>query len=311
MRGRKNKEGAKKIGPSFSQKLIQKYKTICYRVLGSLFKNEQKNQNLTHQLKMANMRYTAEIFLSTIIITGTIITIVSLFIYLFLFNILISSESWLLYVLALTAINSSLGFSMFYIIMKMRISNRKMQIDQEIPFILSELSVLASTGLTPIKIVRHIAKRKEVNPQITAEFKKIVHKIDIEGKDIVTALSETAQETPSDKFRETLWDLSNMIHQGGDLDEYLRQKADQTMQLRRDIQKSFTEKLAGYLEIYVSLVLMSVLFLGIAAFMMNVLATSMGPFDADTLLLMLAYALIPLAAIVVNIIISTAYSRGG
>ncbi len=310
MKWKKKQKKKKVTNASFFKNFKKKYKTFCYRLLGSQFK-KGKYDNLTDQLKSANMMYTAEIFLSTMIVTGIIVAIASFLLYCTIFLMILSIDSWISYVLILTAISSSMGFSIFFIVLKMRISNRQLQIDQEIPFTLSELSVLASTGLTPIKIVRHIAKRKEANPQITAEFKKIVHKIDIEGKDIVTALSETATETPSEKFRETLWDLSNMIHQGGDLDEYLRQKADQTMQLRRDIQKTFTEKLAGYLEMYVSLVLMSVLFLGIAAFLMNALATEMGPFDADTLLLLLAYVLIPFSAFFVNVIISTAYSRGG
>ena len=302
----------KKIEKSdFFKKIIKKYKVFCYRTFGSQFKGKDKYQSLDDQLRMADMDYTADIFLSTMLFTGIIVTTISFFVYLLFFNFIFSSESWFLYVIILTLINSSFSFGMFFILLKMKISNRKMQIDQEIPFTLSELSVLASTGLTPIKIVRHIAKRKDANKTMTNEFKKIVHKIDVEGKDIVTAMSETATETTSQQFREGLWDKTNMIHQGGDLDEYLRQKADQTMQLRRDVQKTFTEKIASYSEMYVSLVLVGVLFLGIAAFLMNVMSITMGPIDAEGLLLLLAYGLIPIAAFIVNVIISTAYSRGG
>jgi len=286
------------------------YKNFCYKIIGKKIEKKQKNKTLDDQLRMANMKYTPSAFLSVIIITGLITTFLSFLLYTLLFNIIIKTPSWISYVIVLTAICSTLSFLFLPLLMKMRISSRKIQIDQELPFTLSELSVLASTGITPIKIVRHMAQRK-IGHAMQAEFKKIVHKIDIEGKDIVTAIGETAKETPSDSFRENLWDLSNMIHQGGDLDAYLRQKADNTMQLRRDIQEEFTEKLASYSEMYISLVLIGILFIGIAAFLMDALRSKIGPFGADTLLILLAYGLIPLAVIVVGVIISTAYSRSG
>ncbi|MBD3263347.1 hypothetical protein GF374_03130 [Candidatus Woesearchaeota archaeon] len=301
---KKNKEKVKK------NDLFNSYKNFCYRLIGKKIEKKQKNKKLDDQLRMANMKYTSSTLLSVIIITGLIVTFISFILYFLLFNMIIKTPSWIFYVIFLTAMCSILSFLFLPLLMKMRISSRKLQIDQELPFTLSELSVLASTGITPIKIVRHMAQRK-IGHAMQSEFKKIVHKIDIEGKDIVTAIGETAKETPSDSFRENLWDLSNMIHQGGDLDAYLRQKADNTMQLRRDIQKEFTEKLSSYSEMYISLVLIGILFIGIAAFLLDALRSTMGPFNADTLLTFLAYGLIPLAVIVVGTIISTAYSRSG
>jgi len=314
MRGNKKnnkKQKIKKNEIKYKEEFSERYKSFCYKLLGSRLRRSKKHENLNNQLKMANLKFTAETFLATMIVTGTILTILSIIIFFIIFNIILSIESWLLYFLVLTIITSFLSYSMFFFLMKLRISSRELQLDQELPFTLSELSVLASTGLTPIKILRHIAQRKGVNPHMINEFKKAIHKIDIEGKDIVTALGETARESPSENLREALWDLSNMIHQGGDLDEYLRQKTDQTLQLRRDVQKTFTEKLASYSEMYISLVLVGVLFIGIAAFLINAISTTMGPLDADTLLILLAYGLIPVAVTVISILISTAYSRGG
>jgi len=146
---------------------------------------------------------------------------------------------------------------------------------------------------------------------LNLEFRKIIFKIDIEGKDIISSLGETARETPSDIFREALWDLGNMIHQGGDLDLYLRQKADATMQLRRDIQKEFIEKLGTYSELYISLVLVGTLFLGIGVFLIDALGSSVGGLNSETLLLFLSYLLIPASVISVNVIVSMAYSKNG
>jgi flagellar protein FlaJ len=310
MKRRQKKKKAEKPQRRSLNRFLDKYKKFCFQVMGKRFDQPDKYKNLAQKLKMANMRLTAPVFMSVIIFSGLLIFIISLIIYLLIFNIIIPIESWLSYSLGLTLVNTSFSIIFLPLLMRMKISSRKLQIERELPFTLSELSVLASTGLTPIKIVRHMAQRK-INQSMNLEFRKIVHKIDIEGKDIVTALGETAKESPSDTFRESLWDLSNMIHQGGDLDVYLRQKADNTMQLRRDVQKEFTQKLASYAEMYISLVLISIIFVGVAAFLMNAMASSMSGIDADTLLMMLAFLIIPIAVISITTMISTAYSRSG
>jgi flagellar protein FlaJ len=272
--------------------------------------NRVKSKVLHEKLKMANMRYTPAIFYATILVTSLLVTITGLLVYGIIFTIILNSPIWPLYTLALTAITTTLTISMFFFVINSKISSRKSQINHELPFILSELSILASTGLTPVKIIRHMAQRKG-DPAMTSEFRKIVSKMDVEGKDIITAISITARETPSPTFRETLWDLSNMIHQGGDLDEYLRSKADVTLQLKRDIQKEFIEKLSTYSEMYSSLVLIGVLFLGIAAFLLDVMQSSFGLFTADFLLIFLSYGLIPVAVFVMNLFVSMAYAKSG
>jgi archaeal flagellar protein FlaJ len=303
---KKNKENK----PYAKQRIVKKYTNISLKLFSKLSKDEHKNIILNSQLKMADLNYTAESYRSIQIMTSMLTFIISLLVYYIIFNILLNYSNWLLYFIGLSILNTTVVFLYFFIIIKMKISTRHVQTDKEIPFSLSELSVIASTGLPPIKIVRHMAKNAG-SPLMKKEFRKIVHKIDIEGKDIVTAFGELAKETPSTAFRENIWDLANMIHQGGDLDVYLRGKADQTMQLRRDIQKEFIEKLTTYSEMYTSLVLVGVLFIGIAAFLLDAMSSSMGGLNAESLLLLLSYGIIPLAVFIVNLMIYSAYSKSG
>jgi hypothetical protein len=102
-----------------------------------------------------------------------------------------------------------------------------------------------------------------------------------------------------------------MIHQGGNLDVYLRNKADTTMELKREIQKEFIEKLGSYSEIYISLVLIGVIMIGIATFLMDAMSTEVAGLNADALLLVLAYVFIPFVILLIDIIIALAYSKTG
>lgn len=286
------------------------YKTIAFHTVGWKTKKQKTNENLSIKLKKADLPFTPELYHAVILFTLLLVVPPALLLFYFIFNVLIQSSQWILYTLALTAITAIFAGTYFPFVVQSKISNRKQQINKELPFALSELSILASTGLTPIKIFRQIAQREEQST-LTNEFKKIVYKTDIEGKDLITALSESAKESPSDEFREALWDIANMIHQGGDLDVYLRDKADTSMQLKRDIQKEFIEKLGTYSEMYISLVLVGILFIGIAAFIMDAMGATMAGLSSESLLLALTYGLIPLAVIAINIIVSMSYSKSG
>lgn len=306
MRKKKQRQSTDK-----KKSVINAYKTLCFRLIGSFFeKRKDRYKRLGEKLRMANWKFTPDVYLSVVIITTLLTAILSCSIFFIIFYLILQSPSWILYTLGLTGV-AVIAITVFFpFTMQSKISNRKTHLEQEIPFVLSELSILASTGLTPIKIMRHMAQRKEIGVA-HSEFKKIIFMVDVEGKDLITALSEAAKETPSPLFRESLWDLANMIHQGGDLDEYLRMKADTTMQVKRDIQKEFIERLGTYAEMYITLVLVGVLFIGIAAFLMNAMGSSFAGFTADTLLLLLSYGFIPVAIIVVNVIVSMAYAKSG
>ena len=302
------KKQKNKKNDQWVESVKEKYKLFCLKIIGRRFSERQKFANLSEKLKMADIGLTPEIYISITVMTGVIVTLASLFAYYIIFQHIIGSASWISYTLILTGITSVVSFGYFPFVIKSKISNRKSQIDHDIPFVLSELSILSSTGLTPIRIFRHMVQREE-QTAITSEFKKIVYKIDIEGKDIITSVSETAKETPSEVFREALWDIANMIHQGGNLDRYLREKADTTIQLKRDIQKEFIDKLGTFSEIYISLVLVGVIFLGIAAVLLDIMRSDMMGLTASSLLLLLAYGLIPIAVIAINILVSMSYSR--
>jgi pilus assembly protein TadC len=227
---------------------------------------------------------------------------------LLLFHLLLKTPDWYSYVALITAITLAAIVGAFRFIISSRIANRKEQLDRELPFTLSELSVLASTGMAPIQLVRRMAKRDH-DPAMTLEFKRVVYRTDVEGKDLITALAETAKQSPSQSVRESFWDLANMIHQGGNLDEYLRSKSYDILKLKRFAQKEFIERLSTFLDMYVSLVLVGVLMIAVAAFLINALGSTAAGLNANELLLLLTFGLVPVAVAMTVILISIAYAR--
>lgn len=225
-----------------------------------------------------------------------------------LFLVLVPSALGLDLVLLVTLLAVGTTAGMFRFLLTSRISNRRSQLERELPFTLSELSVMASTGMSPIELVRRMSRRTH-DPAMTVEFKKVVYKTDVQGKDLISALSETAKESPSNSLRESMWDLANMIHQGGNLDEYLRAKSDDVLKLKRLTQKEFIERLQTFVDMYISLVLVGVLLIAVAAFLLNAFGSTAAGLDANELLLLLTFGLVPLAVVMVVILISIAYAR--
>jgi flagellar protein FlaJ len=284
------------------------YRSFCYKLLGHRYDQGEPDILLGERLKQAGLSITPGMHLAVVQVTTLLALAGSLAFGLVFFLAILHSPLWYGYVAAVVLVTVGAVRIGFGSVIRTKIANRKDQLDRELPFTLSELSVLASTGASPIALVHRMAIRDH-DPGMTAEFKRVVYKTDIQGEDLITALAETAKESPSTTVREAFWDLANMIHQGGSLDEYLRNKSDDVLKLKRLVQKEFIERLSTFLDMYVSLVLVGVLMIAVGAFLLNALGQTAAGLDSNELLLILTFGLVPLAVIMTVIMISIAYAR--
>jgi archaeal flagellar protein FlaJ len=288
--------------------VVSRYRQFCYRVLGERLDQGEPDDLLAEKLKQAGINVTPGMHKSVEILTTLFSVVAVTAAGLALFVLLIHVPDWYLYLGLVVGVTFAAVLGGFRFLLTTRITNRKEKLDRELPFTLSELSVLASTGTSPIRLFRRMAQRDH-DPAMTAEFRKVVYKTDIQGKDLITALAETAKESPSTSVRESFWDIANMIHQGGNLDEYLRTKSDDVLKLKRLVQKEFIERLSTFLDMYVSLVLVGVLMIAVGAFLLNALGSTAVGLDSNELLLLLTFGLVPVAVSMTIILISIAYAK--
>lgn len=200
------------------------------------------------------------------------------------------------------------AWAAFPFVLKSRIQNRSSAIDAELPFALSELSVLAGIGLSPIVLIRRMAGRPH-DPATSGEFRRIVAMVDTEGRDLTSAMSEVARSSPSDALRTTLWDMANLMHQGGDLESYLRGQSETVLEEVRAGQKAFTDQLGTYSDMYITVVLMGIMFLAVGAFMIDAFRATAGPLTASGLLDLLTYGLAPGTVVFLGLILSAAHGK--
>ncbi|MCI4373197.1 MAG: type II secretion system F family protein [Thermoplasmata archaeon] len=287
---------------------VSRYRAISYHLIGERLEEGGGSEVLAERLRRAGLNISAAMHTGMMVLTAMIAAAISTAVSLLLFLEILRESQWYLYVLVLVGISVGSVVGGFRFLVDTRIANRKDQLERELPFTLSELSVLASTGTSPIRLIRRMAQRDH-DPAMTETFRQVIYKADIQGKDLISALADTAKSSPSTSVRDTLWDLANMIHQGGNLDEYLRSKSDAVLQLKRLVQKEFIERLSTFLDMYVSLVLVGVLMIAVAAFLLNALGSTAEGLNANELLLLLTFGLVPVAVAMTIILVSIAYAR--
>jgi flagellar protein FlaJ len=286
--------------------LLERYKILTYRWVGKRLEGEHRQ--LAEHLVQAGLRVSAGMFLGLAISSATLAFAGVGLLATGLLLMLAGPAIALTYGLAV-AFCAGLGTgAAFFLAMRSRVQNRRLAIDRELPFSLSELSVLASIGLSPIVLIRRMASRKH-DPAMTAQFRHVVASVDTEGRDLVTALAQAARQSPSDSLRSTFWDMANIVHQGGDLEAFLRGQSETVLDVVRESQKSFTEQLGTYADMYITIVLMGIMFLAVGSFLIDAFQTTAGPLTANGLLLLLTYGLMPLVVIVLGIMLSTAYGK--
>ena len=130
----------------------------------------------------------------------------------FKFNILISA---LILVFSPVIVGASIFIiGIFY--PYQRVISRNQDINTNLPFAISHMGAIASSGVPPTAIFKLLAEFKEYGA-LAGEMEKITRNIEVFGLDPMTAMREVAKRTPSEKFKQLLLGLATTIEGGGDL----------------------------------------------------------------------------------------------
>jgi flagellar protein FlaJ len=116
-----------------------------------------------------------------------------------------------------------LEFLIFMEMPRFSAANRAAAVENEMPFVLGYMSVLAGGGVAPMAAIRRISDMKLL-PASSREAKRILLQTDVFGQDPITAMEEVARTTPSRHFSEFLSGTTAILKTGGDLEAYVSTK---------------------------------------------------------------------------------------
>ena len=272
-----------------------KYKVTAGNLLNKYVEPQlSKYRGVRTDLKMANMpimlrEYTSIVYFTTILTAAASFPAAILISYI-LFRNLASS-------LIYGSIFGAVAIFAAYIITleypAMRASERKRNIDSNLPFATLDMNTIAGTGAPPSLIFKLLSEFKEYG-EVSIEAGEIAEDIEVMGSDIQVALQRAAERTPSTDFKDLLWSMTTTIVRGGDMRSLLREKSNLLMDAYRRKMEQYTDDLSMYVEIYITLIIVGSIF---SIVMLTIMGAISGFGNLKAIQQILVFVFLPIASI--------------
>lgn len=141
-----------------------------------------------------------------------------------------------------------------------RASDRSANLEREMPFAASYISVMASGGIAPYSSFKRLSK-VDLLPAMKNEARDIIKDVEIFGIDPLTAIEHAAKKNPLDIFKDFLSGYASTVIIGGDIRHFLERKAEDIFRARALRVKAAAERLGMLLETFIIVnVMMSLCF---------------------------------------------------
>lgn len=131
-------------------------------------------------------------------------------------------------------------------------SSRSSALDNEYPFVMGFMEILAGGGISAIAAMRRIANAAKVFPAAAKEAKRILVDIDVFGMDPITAIEQAARNNPHRPFAEFLYGYTTALKTGGDVMSYVNVKLKETFEKRSSKMRRTADTIGTLAEAYVT-----------------------------------------------------------
>jgi len=208
----------------------------------------------------------------------------------------------LLLAIGIGLLSGATGFGVTYAIPSMTADSRRRSMDEELPYTMSQMAVLAAAGLPPERIFRSLAQGEEKSV-VAQEANMILRDVDMLGYDLLTALGNARERSPSRIFSDFLEGFTATTRSGGDLRKYLLSSAKEMMETKRIAAKQLVETLGMLAEAYVSMLVVFPLILLIMFSVMGLVGGNVAGFSVLSIMGLVTYAMIPLLAMLMILLL--------
>jgi flagellar protein FlaJ len=283
--------------------------TYAYDLLGKRIERLfPQFQDLHAQLKKGGVRITYKAYVSFMIfisiITFAASLVLSLIMIPLLMNVPFFSPVTFIFGFLLAGLTFIMTLILTYMYPGMKASNRKLPIENNMPYISSFLTLLSSSNVPPSTIFRSVA-RIETLKEVKQEFSNIVRDVEIFGHDLMTSILENAKYTPNDKLREILIGYVATVRTGGSPTQYLQIQNENITKERMSKLDVMLESLSTIAEIYIMvLVAMPLLFVVLFA-TLGMIGSGGNALNPALMLYLLTYAGIPIMGAIMLVVVST------
>ncbi len=272
---------------------------IGYRLFGKhIHRYRARLQQLSDRLKIARLPYTVEEYVSGILLLTILTFIVSfavsaaMFAGVYRYNSVTSVT--VAFILAVSF--SGIVWAALWSYPGYVAGNRRDEIDSRLAYAVTHMATLAGTGIPPIVVFKALTRFKDYG-EISRECAYIVRDVEVFGKDLYTAIADSARYSPSKLWSEILWGIVSTLRSGGDLRQYLAEKARQLVEMHEREERKAMETLNVLTEVFMVVFVLAPVTGVIMIVFMSMLGGTVFGMDPRVFLLFIIYFLLPLVGI--------------
>jgi flagellar protein FlaJ len=155
------------------------------------------------------------------------------------------------------------------------------KIERELPYFITIVTLLATSGLGPYSIFQKI---KDLNllPAIRQESIKIIKRIDMLGLDPLTVLSQAKEKSSSRLLGDFLAGYVSAIQSGGNVINYLKSRMSSSFEMLEAKEKGSIDRISGLVHAYLTMqIVILAVFILVAAIGSNPLSVNLGQSTTD------------------------------
>jgi len=171
---------------------------------------------------------------------------------------------------------------------------RANDMEREMPFAATYISVMASGGIAPYSSFKRLSAI-DMLPSTKIEAKEITKDVEIFGIDPLSAIEKAAKRNPLEVFKDFLSGYASTVIIGGDIGHFLERKAEDIFKVRALRVRAAAERLAMLLETFIIVMVMMSLCFYIMFSVESVYSIGM---SMGSTMLMYTYVVTPLLSVV-------------
>ncbi len=276
--------------------------------------------SLKQVLSQAGMKIGYKAYVSSMVFTAMLGGGLSFFVWFLILNLGLGSAFGLTFsitsvllsivlAIGLAVLTGAAILGFFYILPFMKVGSRRQRLDTFLPFTASYMTVLASAGVTPERILRSTAE-KDPKFMLSDEIANVIGRIDLLGYDVINAMNAEVERSPSTNYQDLLRGFAGVIRTGGDMKKFFQGITDHLFQKRALSVQSFLDTLGIIAETYVLMLIAFPLMLVVMLSIMASIGGNLGGVDVFSFMYLLAFILIPICGVMFLFILDTMQPKG-
>jgi flagellar protein FlaJ len=275
--------------------MLSFYKKLAVAFFGGITEKYMESfKPLEPHIKNANMKILLKTWVSLILFTSVIFFIITFILTYSVLTLFIEVESYIYIftIIFLPIFVASVTFIIFYLYPVQRENSRRNNIENNLPFAITHMSAIASSGI-PTEFVFELLMGFKEYGEIAEESRLIMRNIKTFGMSSLDAIRNVGDRTPSQEFREVLLGIVSTIETGGNLIEYLREMSDKALFDYRIKREKYLKTLSTYADIYTALLVAAPLMMLALLATMSIIGGEILGLGIQDLMLVITWLMLP------------------